>query len=297
MESLKVLRYRIRSVGKIQQITKTMQMVSVSRLRRAAEALRRHRPYLGSLEAAVGHLQEAVSPEAHPFFLRPGGSARESRDILVLIASDRGLCGTYNAQIFMRAEAELRRRAGLALICAGRKTGDYFRRRQAPVLLAVSGLTSVTLHARASEVAREVTGRFLTGEVGTVDLLYTRYPKPFTYYPTIERLLPLSTEARPSSASGGGPGGGGGAGALFEPGLEELLAWLLPAYLEARLAGALAEAFTAEQAARLMAMKLATDNATEMIEELTLTRNKARQAAITKDMTEITTSAEAMKAA
>jgi F-type H+-transporting ATPase subunit gamma len=287
MPSLKDLRKRIGSVRSTQQITKAMKMVAAARLRRAQEAAERARPYAAKLtemfSAVVGDLPE----DAHPLLAR-----REERRIdLVVITSDRGLCGGFNANLLRQAEAFRKEHAEreLHLVLVGRKGLDHYKRRQVTPLFERTGVLASAPAEVAGELGERLTARFAAGESDAVHLLYSRFQSAITQVPTIVRLLPVEA---PAAAA---VGAGAATEYIFEPPRAELLGALLPRYIQTRLLQALLESIASEFGAKMTAMDNATRNAAEMINRLTLAVNRARQAAITTELMEIVSGAEALK--
>jgi F-type H+-transporting ATPase subunit gamma len=286
MPSLKVIRKRIASVRNTQQITKAMKMVAAAKLRRAQEAAVSARPYAQKLTELLRHVAGEVTQEAHPL-LRAVES--EARVHLVVLTSDRGLCGAYNAALLRQAEAYLRRQAGrdVSLTIVGRKGVDFFRRRAVPMAdryVQIPG-PSVGL---AREIATKVGVEFAEGRTDRVDLLYSTFRSALSNVPTLETLLPIAIEARVAAESTP-------LEHLMEPDRVALLHRLLPQFVGVRIYHALLEAAASEHGARMTAMDSATSNAAKMIFSLTLAMNRARQAAITKELMEIVSGAEALK--
>lgn len=286
MLTLKVIRRRIRSSTKIQQITRTMQMVAASRLRRSEEKLRQIRPFSGAMEEVLAHLGRSPDLPFHPFF----ASRARKKSVVVVLTSDRGLCGAYNMNLLLQAERFLRGfpPGQAALILVGKKGCDYFKRRRVEILGHFIDLGGKPDLRTMKPVAECISSTFLSGAADEVSLLYTAYRSAFSYKPTLTRFLPIEKMA---SASGGS----GQLDFIWEPGLAAILDAFLPRYIETKLYHCLMESATSENSARMIAMKNATDNAGEMIDSLTLQRNKARQAAITKEISEIVTAAEALR--
>jgi F-type H+-transporting ATPase subunit gamma len=283
--SLKVIRKRISSVRNTQQITKAMKMVSAAKLRRAQEAVVASRPYSQKLAELLANVAAVLPSDAHPFLKPP---PENPRTVLVVLTADRGLCGAYNAGVLRRAEAYLREVSGreIALVTIGRKGGDYFKRR--PVTIAERRLQSDTTPlALARALAASLSARFLAGEIDRVDLLYSRFRSALSQVPTVETILPVSIERKDDAPPP--------IEYLIEPDPATLLGRLLPQSVEARIYHAILEALASEHGARMTAMDSATSNASDMIFRLTLEMNRARQAAITKELMEIVGGAEALK--
>lgn len=258
-------------------------MVAASRLKKSEGKLLQAKPYARKLEELLIRLSQ-TGQYSHPFF-----ETREVKNTgLIIATSDRGLCGAYNTNIILNAESFLRNLNNHAkIILLGKKGFDYFRKRNWEILDQVVDLGGKLDYKRIDAITHQVTGYYLSGVVDEVYLLYTTFRSALSYKPAIVKFL--SVEAPEESKEERG------LQYIFEPGVGEIFDKLLPRYITTKIYMSLAESFTAENAARMMAMKLATDNAGDLIDRLTLIRNKARQAAITKEITEIVTSAEALK--
>ena len=283
MPNLKDLRKRIGSVRSTQQITKAMKMVAAARLRRAQEAAERARPYAAKLTEMFSAVVAGLSEEAHPLLAH-----REERRLdLVVLSSDRGLCGGYNANLLRQAEGFRTEHASqeLQLALVGRKSLDHFKHRGVTPLFQRTGVQNAPVTEVAGEIAEHVTTRFADGETDAVYLLYSRFQSAIAQVPTVVRLLPVEAAAADESS----------VEYLFEPPRPELLAALLPRYIQTCLMQALLESVASELGARMTAMDNATRNASEMIDRLTLSMNRARQAAITTELMEIVSGAEALK--
>ena len=290
MPSLKDIRRRITSVKNTQKITKSMKMVSAAKLKRAEDAARRSRPYAGQLDGILDQLLAGVSEDAHPLLAhRP-----VVRTGWLVVTSDRGLCGGFNSALLRLVERELRdqieRKLEPGLWAVGKKARDYFTRRSYPIRGELIGVAAAPTSADAARIAAGAIERFVAGDLDEVVIVYNEFVSAMVQRPRIERVLPLSTER----AEGGAPAL---LEPIFEPSRAEMLAVLLPRVVENRIYHALLESAAAEHAARMTAMEAATSNASEMIESLTLQFNKARQAAITKELMEIVGGAEALASA
>ena len=288
MATLKAIRKRIGSIRNTQQITKAMKMVSAAKLRRAQEAAVAARPYAEKMIELLKNVGARVSSEAHPLL-----RVREERKLhLVLFTSDRGLCGGYNANLIRAAEAFMRKNAGdkeIELTLVGRKGADYFRRRRANIADRHIGILATPAEELAAQIAQKLIDRFVGGETDAVYILYSRFRSALSQVPTLEKLLPVAlTDA--SVTAGQQP-----TEYLYEPGVQELLASLLPRITEVAAQRALLEAIASEHGARMTAMDSATSNASKMMGSLTLQMNRAPQASITRELMEIVGTAEALK--
>jgi len=286
MASLKVLRRRIRSVTSTRQITKAMEMVAAAKLRRAQARALATRPYAIQLTAMLESLAAVAREQELPLF-----AAREVKQTaLVLISSNRGLCGGFNTNLFRAAEERLRRAepGSLALVIVGRKGRDFFRRRKWPVLATFADLGDAVGVESARRVTADLLERFETGAVDKVEILYTRFHSALRRQVTFETFLPI----------GAAPAAGGPEVArdiIFEPGLEPIFAALLPRFASARMLAALADSRASEEGARMTAMGAANKNAGELLDLLVLQRNRLRQSMITREILDIVGGAEALK--
>jgi F-type H+-transporting ATPase subunit gamma len=288
MATLKAIRKRIGSVRNTQQITKAMKMVSAAKLRRAQESAVQARPYAEKMTELLKNVSARVSSEAHALL-----TAREEKKIqLVLCTSDRGLCGGYNSNLIRAAEAFIRQHSGgqeIELTLVGRKGGDYFRRRGAKIVDRYIDILHKAPDELAAEIAQKLISRFISGETDAVYILYSRFRSALSQVPTLEKLLPVAlAEIREAEAQQQTE-------YLYEPGVQQLLASLLPRITDVAVQRALLEGTASEHGARMTAMESATGNAAKMIGSLTLQMNRARQASITRELLEIVGTAEALK--
>lgn len=297
MATLKDITRRIGSVKKTAQITKAMQMVAAARLRRTQEALENNRPYAEKMAEVVGDLVRQCGDEIHPLMEeRPEPRKLE----LLVVSTDRGLCGGLNTNLFRKvmgfARINEERYASITQNLVGRKAREFFKRRELEVRTGQNQIFSgVPRFELIKPLAEDLTRSFLSGEVDEVRVFFTRFLSMMTQRPDEVTLLPLQAtqeELEEGAAAAGAPVG---TDYIYEPSREGLLETLLPRYVQVRLYWILLEAQTSEFAARMTAMDSATSNAKEMIERLTLTYNRARQAAITKELMDIVNGAEALQ--
>jgi F-type H+-transporting ATPase subunit gamma len=291
MPSLKGIRTRIASVKNTQKITKAMKLVAAARLRRAQDSMFAARPYAHKMSEFVGDLTARMTltddpaEAAHPLLVsRPNGSLR-----VILITSDRGLAGGYNSNLNRRVERllvdEKPNYGHIDLAVVGRKGKEYFRRRKANIHKEYAGVASDSALARAREIAKDITEDFAAKRVDSVMLVYNQFKSAISQEAVVKKLLPIPVPQKPSSRLD----------FTYEPSRKEMLESLLPLHLETLLYQAMLEAIASEFGARMSAMDSATKNAKEMIGSLTLEYNRARQAAITKELMEIVGGAEALK--
>jgi F-type H+-transporting ATPase subunit gamma len=291
-ESLKVLRRRIRSVKSTKQVTRAMEMVSASKLRRAQAALMAARPYVGNLQKLLGRLAPQAEASGDPLFAK----RKVRRATYVLCTGDRGLCGSYNANLIRIAENHMRDRAlGAAdLFCIGRRGADYFSRRRWPVIASYGDLGGVLDRENTDEIADRLRDLFLSGKTDEVHLIYPTFISTALSKPRCEKFLDLDLSSLVRNA---GPDDREElVDYIFEPSRKRVFDKLVPEFLYAKIYIMLAEAFTSEHAARMLAMNNASRNCDELVDTLTLNMNKARQSAITADLLDIVGGAEAIQA-
>lgn len=291
MATLRDIRRRIRSVRSTAQITKTMEMVSAAKLRRAQAVVESARPYAGDLSAVLANLAEASSDLSHPAFVK-----REVRNrAILLVTSDRGLCGAFNTNLVRATEERMREKPQpTRLVLLGKKGSDYFRRRGASILVSKTDLGGAADWRFAEETSRAVLARVEAGEIDEVDLIYTRFKSALSRYVVVEPYLPLESETFEGAATGAKTPGAR-RDYIYEPDPGAILTCIVPYFLAMRLYMAAAESAAAEHGARMIAMGSATKNANEMIQTLTLHMNRTRQATITREIVEIVGGAEALK--
>ncbi|MGQ9525780.1 MAG: ATP synthase F1 subunit gamma [Armatimonadota bacterium] len=286
MPSARDIRRRIRTVRNIEQITNAMKMVAAARLRKAQDRVQSARPYAAQMQSLMRRIAGAAGEVTHPLLAQRQGN----RLAVVLFTSDRGLCGSYNVNLCRLATNMLAERHPneVKLIVFGRKGRDYMRRRGWPAFASFS-VPSEGSFADVRPVAGIVRSLFEQEEVDQVQLVFARFVSPMVQRPTALKLLPVEPP-KSDDAQAEAP-----ADYIFEPAPAELLGYVLPRYVDTQLYQALLESIASEHGARMTAMSNATNNASEMIERLTLDLNRARQAGITKELTEIVTSADALK--
>jgi len=288
MATLRDIRNKIAAVKKTQQITKAMNMVSAAKLRGAQTRMEGFRPYAQAFAMMLGNMAGRVEPEIHPFFQK---AAEVKRVGLVLMTADRGLCGSFNVNLINLAVKFIRQKEAegieVALICVGRKGRDFFRRRKREMLAQYIDVWNKFDFSNAVTVAREIMSIFLTGQVQEVHLIHSTFVNMAIQRPHLVQLLPI----QPGEAAAEAPS----MEYLFEPPMEQFLEYLLPKYINVQVYHGFLENSASEHAARMTAMDNAQSNCKDMITQLTLVMNKARQAAITKELMDIVGGAEALK--
>ena len=265
MASLKDLRRRIRATKSMQQIFKAMEMVAAAKLRRAQQRAQGSSPYATKITAMLAKLAGAASESDHPLF-----KAREVKTTaLVVITADRGFAGAYNTNILRAAESRLREapRGSLQLVIVGRKGRDFMKRRGYPVLATHTDLPGEASVEFARRLTDDLTRRYLAGEIDRIEVMYSHFVNALVRRIRTEVFLPVGGEAGPPPPD---------RGTIFEPNAETILAELLPRYATAKLYAAMADALASEHSARMVAMGSARKNAGELVDSLTLTRNRLR---------------------
>ncbi|HEX7067740.1 MAG TPA: ATP synthase F1 subunit gamma [Candidatus Limnocylindria bacterium] len=293
MASLKDIRGRIGSVRNIAQITRAMEMVAASRMKRAQDAILAARPYSDELRAALSRVAAVVGEEVHPLLAR----RPVKRVALIMITTDRGLAGSLNANAIRSALRWTQQKIGSAngetrveveAVTIGRKGRDGLRRAGIPIAAHFPQLGDRPSYGDVTPIARLVTDDFLAGKYDEIDVAYSTFISTLTQRPEIKPLLPIVS---PEQAEGAEVENDE---YLFEPSPEAVLSRLLPHFVAVDLYRAVLENQASEQSARMIAMRNSTDNANELIEDLTLVYNKTRQATITREMIEIASGAEAL---
>lgn len=292
MAAGKEIRVKIKSFENTKKITKAMEMVAASKMRRAQERMRAARPYADKIRNITAHLSQA-NPEYQSPFMRNGGNAKAVGYIVV--TTDKGLCGGLNTNILRALTNRLRemqdKGLGAEVVAVGNKGLGFMNRIGAKVIAQVTQLGDTPQLDRLIGPVRLMLDAFVEGRVDTVYLCYTRFINTMRQEPVIEQLLPLSAERLEQTAEEKKQYGWD---YLYEPDAPAVIDELLKRYIEALVYQSLAENIASEQSARMVAMKAATDNAGNLIDEMKLIYNKTRQAAITKELSEIVGGAAAI---
>jgi F-type H+-transporting ATPase subunit gamma len=297
MPSLKAIRKRITSVKNTRKITRALKLVSTAKLRRAQGALIAARPYATAIAQVVSELSAVAGSDAHELFEdRP-----LVRAAVVVVTSDRGQAGAFNANVVKAVERyaanELSGASEVSLRIIGRKGNQYFTRRRATVTSFDGAPTGATALELARETANRVIADFTAGKVDRVFVVYNEFKSAISQVTRVKQLLPVVPEKVPAQAAAHGTPATPDASSdfIYEPGKQELLNRLVPLYVQIQLYRAALESIAAFFAAQMTAMENATKNAGDMIARLTLSYNRARQASITKELLEIIGGAEALK--
>ncbi|WP_168121406.1 ATP synthase F1 subunit gamma [Paenibacillus sp. HB172176] len=282
-KGMRDIKREIKSKQNMKQITKAMEMVSAAKLRRAQEKAQASRPYADKMKEVVASIAAGTKGVKHPML--------ETRDVkrtgYLVITSDRGLAGGYNANILRKLSQTIKQKHKSAdeytLFVIGRKGRDYFRRNNMPIVEEVIGLSDAPTFADIKSIAANAVSMFANGAYDELYLYYNQFVNAITQIPTETRLLPLEEISEETTVSS----------YEYEPSAEGVLEELLPKYAETLIYSALLDGKASEHGARMTAMGSATKNATKMINQLTLTYNRARQAAITQEISEIVAGANA----
>jgi len=291
MPSLIDLRRRIRAVKNTQQITKAMKMVAASKLRRSQERIMNARPYAAQMQRVLVSVAARVDPSIHPLLTVREPNA-DSKTLVIVVTGDKGLCGSFNTNVikagagFVLASAQ---KCSLGLV--GRKGRDFFGRRGFDVLFEQIGIFQKLRYQDAQSIAQTAIETFTSGQVDRVVLIYNEFRSVMSQRVVVDQLLPIAraeVDAAPSADSGPP------IDYLYEPSPQEIFNQLLPRYIEVQVYRALLESNAAFFAAQMTAMDTATKNSGDMIANLTLYMNKVRQAAITREIIEVVSGAEAL---
>jgi F-type H+-transporting ATPase subunit gamma len=295
--NLRDIKRRITSVQSTQKITSAMKMVAAAKLRRATDAIHAARPYAQRMQSTLEEVSAGQTDVQHPLF-----DQREEKDQktleLVVITSDRGLAGAFNSSVIKQAEAVVRARAdefaSVGLTIVGKKAADYYNRRRAGQISSSRPVGPQVNYLESQQIAQQLIQRFEDGDVDEVVLVYSEFVSTMTQKPTVLPLLPFSPHDE-DAATAGGAEDEANLPYEVEPSPEKLLKVLVPKAVEVAVFRALLESQAGEHAARMTAMGNATKNTEELIESLTLEYNRARQAAITRELVEIVTGAQALE--
>ena len=290
MPSIRQIRGRLRSIHSTKQIMRAMQLVSASKLKRSQTRLMEARSTLDFLDGLLQRVLASTSGLQHPLT----AVNEEPSPMLVVFTSDAGLCGSYNTNLIQLAESTLRQdgRKPYQLVHIGKKGHRYFTKRGYAAVESYLDLAGRPNLGKAGTIGRALMERFLAGTVSSVSLLYSEFASSMVYRPTVVRWLPIALERGTADAKKPVQAA---EEYIFEPSPQRVFEDLLPRWALATFQRMMLESFTSEHSARMIAMKNATDNAEELLKSLTMLRNKIRQASITKELSEIVGTAEALK--
>jgi F-type H+-transporting ATPase subunit gamma len=281
------IRTKIKSVANTRKVTRALEMVSASKIRKAQDLMRASRPYARAMRQVIGHIAHATAEYKHPFMVK-----RESvkRVGYIIVSTDRGLCGGLNANLFRKLLAEIRDQQGkgieIDIVTIGSKASAFFRRLKVNVVGSVTNLGERPQISQLIGVIKVMLDAYSAGRVDRVNLAYNDFVNTMTQQASVHALLPLPPADEFASAHNWDY--------LYEPDAETVMEHVLTRYVESLVYQAALENLASEHAARMVAMKSASDNATKLIDNLTLVYNKARQAAITQEISEIVGGAAAV---
>lgn len=282
-QSTREIKRRIKGIGSTRQITKAMELVSSAKVRKRRMKLEKTRPYYNTVLKSIKEVLESVSIN-HPLLDR-----REVKNALyITINADRGLAGGYNSNINRLIDSKFKNdKDSISLITVGTKSREFFKGRNYNIIKSFVGISEEPEFSHARQIGKLAMDLYVKGEIDEINVVFTEFVSTISSKPTIIKLLPSEKihkeEGKPHAIVD------------FEPTPEEVLEYLIPKYVESSIYGALIESSTSEQSARRSAMSAATDNANEIIEELNMVYNRARQSAITMELSEIVAGAEALK--
>lgn len=278
------IKRKIRSVNSTMQITKAMELVSTAKLKRARDKMDITKPYFETVRKAV----QDILGEDNSIRMRYVAEHEIKKTLYVVISGDRGLCGGYNVNVIKAAISEVEDKKDAKFITIGKRAFDIITHHGFEIEDQIQQISEKPEYIDAANIAKKAIAAFDSGDVDAVKLVYTRFVSTISQVPTVIQLLPIAhdheTEKSESEEF-----------VNYEPSAEEVLKYVIPKYVESTIYGGLIESAASEQAARRMAMESASDNAEEIIDELSLSYNQARQAAITQEITEIVGGAEALK--
>ncbi len=284
MAKTRDIKRRIRSIRSTMQVTRAMKMVSAAKLRRSHERIVQARPYARRMLEVLRSLASRANPEAHPLLaVRP-----QERIDVVVVTADRGLCGSFNTNVYKKAVAFLEERSGsqASLYFVGRKGRDHFRRDRRPKKREWTDVYRTLGFTTGAEIAGDLMAEYVAGRTDAVYVVYNEFKSIIQQRPVVEQLLPIERlDLVPGEVA---------EDYIYEPGPAALFDRLLPRHVEVQVYRSLLESFAAENAARMTAMDSATTNAADLIESLTLYMNRVRQASITTEIIEVVSGAEAL---
>ena len=271
--SMKDIKNRIKSVENTMQITKAMELVATSKLRHAKKTIEKTKPYFKTLNEAIDEIGSGFRGGKSVFF----GKKEEKRHLFIVIAGDRGLAGGFNQSLFKLAIKSMPSGGEVFVLPIGKKVGEFFKRRDVTLLKNSYEIAASVHIGDCFDMGKRIAEDYISGEFDTVTVFYTRFNSMMTQEPMSEKILPLKKHEVKREK---------GSLRVYEPGEEEILSAVIPMYISGMLFGAVSESLASEYAARRTAMNSANKNAGEMIDELTIKFNRARQAAITQEITE-----------
>lgn len=288
MASMRDVKRRIKSVNSTKQITKAMNLVSAAKLQRARKKLDSTRPFFYETRRVIGNIVSNSHGISHPYL-----DQRDAKNtLIILISGDRGLCGGYNTNVSKEALSLVKEKKNVSMITVGSKGADFFKKYSTPIKKSYEGIAEKPMYEDAVDIGRIALNMYSTGEVDEVYLTYTEFKSTISHEPKSIRILPVDTSGFVEDSATGTPSQ---TLMTYEPTEEEVLDIIIPKYINTTIFGALVESGACEQGAIMTAMDSATENASEMIHDLSLLYNRARQGAITQEITEIVGGSSALE--
>jgi F-type H+-transporting ATPase subunit gamma len=286
VSGLKIIKRRIKSIQSTQQITRVMKMVAAAKLKRAQENIIKARPYSLRLRRVIRELSTRVDRDLHPLLHLPEPAGKIG---IVIVTGDRGLAGAFNTNIMRRAGRLIEERAGtdVQLVTVGRKATEFYAKRGPDVIEKMSGFFNTLEFAHAVQLGNVLIERFVQQDLDRVFVVYNEFKSAIAQNVVVEQLLPIVPDPADEHVYS--------SDIIYEPSEARILDSILPLFVKVQVWRVLLESFAAEMGARMTAMENATQNAQELIESLTLTYNKARQAAITREILEVVSGAESLR--
>jgi len=290
MASLKEIKSRISSISSTKQITAAMKLVSAAKLKRGQDKIVQIRPYANMFTKILQEVSSGLEEKHSSIY---GEKRNPEKILIVLLASNRGLCGAFNSNICKTAiqhveevYSEQLKKNNVKFCCIGKKANDFIRKQKFEIIKSGDEIFDNLTFATTTELAEFLMKNFVEKKFDKIDIIYNSFKNAAIYYQTVENFLPITIEKVENKKE---------TEYILEPSIEKIVDEMLPKSLKIQLHKIILDSFVAEQGARMTAMHQATDNATELIKELTLQYNKARQAAITNELIEITSGADALK--
>lgn len=285
MASLQEVKVRMKSIDGTKQITNAMDLVATAKLTKSREVVKKTRPYFHTVQETIHSIISNTKGVRHPFIESNG----VDHATFIVIASDMGLCGGYNAHVSKLALDHIEKKKQADIITIGRRSRDYFKARDMEVSEAIVGISESPTYIHAEGIARNIIKRYNEEKTGEVYLVYTEFESVLAQIPKIVKLLPLEPESFGLEEKK--------TNLLmnYDPSPEAVLGYVIPKYITSVIYGGLVESAASEQGARMTAMSAATENAEEMMEDLSMLYNRARQSEITQELSEIVGGAEALK--
>lgn len=290
-KGMRDIKRRIKSVNSTKQITKAMELVSSAKLRKAREKVEKTKPYFDTVKSTMSEIVENIGSINSGYF---EGAREIKKSCYIVVTADGGLCGGYNTNVIKEALLSMHGKEEISIIAIGQKGIDFFKRREYKMDGEYNNVIERITYREAKDISSMVMKLYNDKEVDEVYLVYTDFISAITQKPEVIRLLPL-TKLKTNGEDTVNVSDVDFEMVAYEPSPEDLFNYLVPSYVESLMFGGLVSSFASEQGARRIAMENATDNAIEMIDKLTLTYNRARQAAITQEISEIVGGAEALK--